>query len=44
MFKLISVPGLAFQRLTTKQPDDSQVEVAIHALNQAFKIEEDAKS
>ena len=44
MFKLISVPGLAFQRLTTKQPDDSQVEVAIHALDQAFKIEEDAKS
>ena len=44
MFKLISVPGLAFQRLTTKQPDDSQVEVAIHALDQAFKIEENAKS
>lgn len=44
MFKLISVPGLAFQRLTTKQPDASQVEVAIHALDQAFKIEENAKS
>jgi len=44
VFKLISVPGLAFQRLTTKQPDDSQVEVAIHALDQAFKIEENAKS
>lgn len=44
VFKLISVPGLAFQKLTTKKPDDSQVEVAIHALNHAFKIEENAKS
>lgn len=43
-FKLISIPGLAFQKLTTKQPDDSQVEVAIHALNQAFKLEENVQS
>ena len=26
------MPGLWFQKLTTKEPDDSQIEVAIKAL------------
>ena len=30
------MPGLWLQNITTKQPDDSQVEVAIIALESAF--------
>ncbi len=35
-FKLLSKPGLWLQNITTKQPDDSQIEVAITALKSAF--------
>ena len=30
--KIVSAPGLAFQKITTKEPDDDQIEVAIAAL------------
>lgn len=30
--RLLSFPGLLMQRLTTKEPDEQQIEVAIHAL------------
>ena len=30
--KIVSAPGLAFQKITTKEPDDEQIEVAIAAL------------
>ena len=30
--KIVSAPGLWLQRLTTKEPDDSMIEVAIAAL------------
>ena len=30
--KIVSWPGLRLQRLTTREPDDSQIEVAIAAL------------
>lgn len=30
--KILSAPGLAMQRITTREPDDSQIEVAIAAL------------
>jgi uncharacterized protein YqhQ len=30
--KIVSAPGLALQRFTTREPDDSQIEVAIEAL------------
>jgi len=33
---VINAPGLAFQRFTTKEPDDSQIEVAIAAFNNAL--------
>ncbi|MCL2740711.1 MAG: DUF1385 domain-containing protein [Oscillospiraceae bacterium] len=33
--RVISMPGLAFQRLTTKEPDDLQIEVGIAAFNAA---------
>jgi len=35
-FKAISKPGLWLQNITTKQPDDEQVEVALTALKEAF--------
>lgn len=37
--KLIAFPGLWLQRLTTKEPDDSQIEVAIEALKLAVETE-----
>ena len=36
IFKFLSKPGLFLQNITTKQPDNEQVEVAIHALKSAF--------
>tara|TARA_B100000029_G_scaffold250199_2_gene247171 strand:- start:38100 stop:39002 length:903 start_codon:yes stop_codon:yes gene_type:complete len=38
--KIISGPGLLLQRLTTRQPDDQQIEVAIAALHTAMKADE----
>ena len=35
-------PNLALQALTTREPDDAQVEVALHALKQAMTMEEEA--
>ena len=32
IMKIINAPGLLFQHLTTREPDDSQIEVAIEAL------------
>jgi uncharacterized protein YqhQ len=37
---LLTAPGLWLQRVTTKPPDDSQAEVAIHALQGAMALEE----
>jgi len=37
--RLLIAPGLALQRLTTRQPDPSQIEVAIRALEEVIKIE-----
>lgn len=41
--RLISAPGLQIQRLTTKEPDDSQLEVAIEAIKPTLpeNLEED---
>lgn len=33
---LLSKPGLAIQKLTTKEPDDSMIEVAIQAVEEVF--------
>lgn len=35
--RILSAPGLAFQRLTTAEPDDSQIEVGIAALKESLK-------
>jgi uncharacterized protein YqhQ len=38
-FKMITRPGVWLQNVTTKEPDDSQLEVAIEALKQSLKLE-----
>jgi uncharacterized protein YqhQ len=39
LFAMMTKPGLWLQRITTQPPDDSQVECAISALNQAMELE-----
>lgn len=41
LFKVISFPGLMFQSITTKEPDDAQLEVAIESLTAALQKEEE---
>jgi uncharacterized protein YqhQ len=38
LVRMIITPGLALQRLTTREPDDSQLEVAISSLNAALEV------
>jgi uncharacterized protein YqhQ len=38
LVKLIITPGLALQRLTTGEPDDAQLEVAIRSLDEAREV------
>lgn len=37
---MLTAPGLWLQKITTQPPDNGQVEVAIHALDGAMKLEE----
>lgn len=39
VFKLITLPGVWMQNITTKEPDDKQLEVAIEALKESLKLE-----
>jgi uncharacterized protein YqhQ len=39
VFRLVVWPGLALQRLTTREPSEDQLEVAICALRQALEID-----
>ena len=39
IFKLITRPGVWLQNVTTKEPDDNQLEVAIEALKESLKLE-----
>ncbi|MEF9953350.1 MAG: DUF1385 domain-containing protein [Clostridium sp.] len=41
--RIISIPGLWLQKLTTREPDDEQIEVAIEALKAVVKEGEDDK-
>lgn len=38
-FRLVVMPGLALQRLTTKEPSDDQLEIAIRALQEAIELD-----
>ncbi|NNE99733.1 MAG: DUF1385 domain-containing protein, partial [Pyrinomonadaceae bacterium] len=39
VFKLITLPGIWLQNITTQNPDDDQLEVAITALKESLKFE-----
>jgi uncharacterized protein YqhQ len=38
LVRMIIAPGLALQRLTTREPDDSQLEVAIRSMEEALAV------
>ncbi|MBC7961312.1 MAG: DUF1385 domain-containing protein [Steroidobacteraceae bacterium] len=38
LVKMVITPGLYLQRLTTREPDDSQLEVAIRSMNEALEV------
>jgi uncharacterized protein YqhQ len=38
-FRLVVLPGLALQRITTNEPSDDQLEIAIRALKEALELE-----
>jgi uncharacterized protein YqhQ len=40
--RVILAPGLLLQRMTTREPDDSQIEAAIAALNEVLSIDQTA--
>ncbi|MFM9902954.1 MAG: DUF1385 domain-containing protein [Pyrinomonadaceae bacterium] len=39
VFKLMTMPGLWLQNITTQEPDEQQLEVAIKALDESLKLE-----
>jgi len=39
LMKMLIAPGLAFQRLTTREPSDEQLEVGLNALQKALDLE-----
>jgi len=39
LFRIITAPGLMFQAFTTREPDDSQIEVAIAAFMEVLPVE-----
>jgi uncharacterized protein YqhQ len=39
VFKAMTMPGIWLQNITTQDPDDDQLEVAIEALNESLKFE-----
>jgi uncharacterized protein YqhQ len=43
LVKMIIAPGLALQRLTTREPDDTQLEVAIRSMQEALEVNEGFK-
>jgi uncharacterized protein YqhQ len=42
-FKLVTRPGVWLQNITTQEPDDSQLEVALEALKESLKLEPQAE-
>ena len=39
LVQVIAMPGLVLQRLTTREPEDDQIEVAIAAMNEAISVD-----
>ena len=44
VIRILLAPGLMLQAITTRQPDDGQIEAAISALNEVIKIDKTAES
>ena len=44
LWRVITWPGLMLQKATTREPDDSQIEIAIAALQGALELEHDMRS
>lgn len=42
IFKMMTKPGLWLQNITTQEPDEEQLEVAIRALDESLKLEPEA--
>jgi uncharacterized protein YqhQ len=38
LVRMLIAPGLALQRLTTREPDESQLEVAIRSMEEALEV------
>ena len=38
LLRIVTLPGLLLQKITTKPPDDTQVEIAIRALEEALTV------
>ena len=43
IMRLINYPGILIQKITTRKPDDSEIEVAIASVNKAIEKESDFK-
>ena len=43
IYKIVTAPGLMFQAFTTREPDDSQIEVAIAAFMEVLPVEDGGK-
>ena len=41
LFRLISMPGLRLQKITTSEPSNKQIEVAIYSLRELLKMEKE---
>ena len=39
IFKILLIPGLLFQKITTQKPDAAQIEVAINSMDKLLKLE-----
>jgi uncharacterized protein YqhQ len=38
VLRIVTLPGLLLQKITTQPPDDGQVEVAIRALEESLTV------
>jgi len=41
LMRVFMAPGLWLQKLTTREPDDDQLEIALHSLKESLKVEEE---
>ena len=38
LLRIVTLPGLLLQKITTKEPDETQLEIAIRALQEALTV------